>query len=65
MEDRLMLAVTGGILALLAWAFWHYLGEDAFSVLSTAVLIGIAIDNVRLRRQLRNSATSRRDSTLS
>jgi uncharacterized membrane protein YfcA len=59
MKDRLLLIFAGGICALLAWAFWKYLGSDALSLLPTVMLIVAVIDNVRLRRQLRNGGAAR------
>jgi hypothetical protein len=57
MKDPLLLLATGVGVSLAAWAFWHYLGSDAFSTLNTVVLVGVVADNVRLRRQLRRRAT--------
>jgi hypothetical protein len=54
MKDRLLLIFAGGTCSLLAWAFLHYLGDDAFSALLTIMLIGVSVDNLRLRRRLRN-----------
>lgn len=53
MKDSLLLLVTGAGVSLAAWAFWHYLGNDAFGVLSTVILVAVAADNFRLRRELR------------
>jgi hypothetical protein len=53
MKDSLSLLATGAGVSLIAWAFWHYLGNDAFSTLTTVVLVGVVADNFRLRRKLR------------
>lgn len=53
MKDALLLLVTGVAFSVFAWAFWHYLGNDAFGVLNTLFLVVLAVDNFRLRRQLR------------
>jgi hypothetical protein len=53
MKDALLLLMTGAGVALAAWAFWHYLGNDAACTLMTLVLVGVVADNARLRRQLR------------
>jgi uncharacterized membrane protein YfcA len=53
MKDALLLLVTGAACSLVAWAFWHYLGNDAFGVLNTLFLVAAVVDNFRLRRQLR------------
>ncbi|MES2739672.1 MAG: hypothetical protein V4754_01770 [Pseudomonadota bacterium] len=53
MKDSLLLLVTAVVCSGLAWAFWHYLGNDAISTLVTLSLIGTVADNFRLRRRLR------------
>jgi len=53
MKDRLGLLVAGMFLACLAWALWHWLGDDGFGTISTLALIALAIDNIRLRRELK------------
>lgn len=52
MKDSLSLLAAGVLLALVGWAFWHYLGTDAPSALVTVALIAVTVDNARLRRQL-------------
>jgi uncharacterized membrane protein YfcA len=53
MKDSLLLLAAGIVASVVAWAFWHYLGKDASSTLVTVMLIVVAADNARLRRQLR------------
>jgi hypothetical protein len=53
MKDDLLLLITATIVALLAWAFWRFLGESAFSVVSTLALLIVTADNIRLRRKLK------------
>jgi len=53
MKDDLLLLITALIVAQIAWAFWHFLGESAFSVVSTLALLILTVDNFRLRRKLR------------
>jgi hypothetical protein len=53
MKDAFLLLVTGGAFSVVAWAFWHYLGNDAFGVLNTLFLVVAVVDNFRLRRMLR------------
>ena len=57
-KDRSLLLLAGLILAAAVWAFWHYLGENAFAVLITIALIALWIDNRRLRRQLSDKPSS-------
>ena len=57
MKDPLLLLATGAGISVVAWAFWHYFGSDAFSTLNTVVLVGVVADNFRLRRQLREKET--------
>jgi hypothetical protein len=63
MKDRLQLILAGGVIAVLAWTFWHILGKDAFSALPTVMLIVVIADNARLRRQLRNNMAARDSDT--
>ena len=53
MKDRVLLILVAGMAALSAWAYWHYVGENAGTALVTFMLFVLAIDNVLLRRRLR------------
>lgn len=53
MKDSLLLLATGIACSLLAWAFWRYLGSDGFGVLNSLLVTVLVVDNIRLRRQLR------------
>jgi hypothetical protein len=53
MKDRFLLVATGIACSLLAWAFWHYLRGQGFSVLPALFLVVAVADNARLRRELR------------
>lgn len=53
MKDALLLLLTGIACSLAAWAFWHYLGNNAFGVLNSLLVTVLAVDNFQLRRQLR------------
>ncbi|UPU35915.1 hypothetical protein M1B72_21135 [Geomonas paludis] len=55
MKDNIILLVTAAIAALLAWAFWRFLGQHAFSVISTLALLIVTADNLRLRRKLKST----------
>jgi len=54
MKDKIFLLLAGVACALGAWAFWHYLGKDAMTVLLSVVALSATADNVRLRRKLRD-----------
>lgn len=53
MKDTLSLLLVAAAVTLLAWAFWRTVGDVGFNVISTAALLALAVDNIRLRRQLR------------
>jgi hypothetical protein len=53
MKDSLFLLLTAIVCSALAWAFWHYAGASAISVLMFVALLGALSDNFRLRRRLR------------
>ena len=57
MKDSLLLLATGAGASVVAWAFWRHLGNDGFSVLNILFVVYISVDNVRLRRQLRERKT--------
>ena len=52
-KDDFLLLLCALLCALLAWAFWHFLGEHGLGVLMMIALLGLAFDNYRLRRRLR------------
>ncbi|WP_193752098.1 hypothetical protein [Pseudomonas abietaniphila] len=56
MKRLLLFLATAGVLSLTAWAFWHFLGEDAMDVLTASVIVLLAVDNDRLRRALAEAA---------
>lgn len=53
MKDAILLLVISVACSLAAWTFWHYLGNDAFTVLNTLFLAATVVENFRLRRLLR------------
>jgi phage/plasmid primase-like uncharacterized protein len=55
MKDRFKLILAASVISAIAWSFWHVLAKDAFSALPTIMLIIVAADNLRLRRQLRSN----------
>lgn len=58
-KDGSLLLLAGLILSVVAWAFWRYLGENAFAVLMMITLAALWVDNRRLRRQLSDKLSSR------
>lgn len=55
MKRPVLLVLTAAIIALASWMFWRYLDDEAFQVLTIVLLISVAADNHRLRRQLKRS----------
>lgn len=55
MKDSLLLVLVAVLFALIGWAFWHFLGENGFSIISTLALLAVLGDNIRLRRKLRDA----------
>lgn len=53
MKDRLLLVIAAATLAIGAWAFWYFLGDDALTMLTLIALVVVVADNRRLRRKLR------------
>lgn len=52
MKDALLLLLAGALFATLAWAFWNYLGDDAFSAIAAVAVMVLSWDNARLRKEL-------------
>ena len=59
MKDRLALILTGGVVAIIAAAFWGYVGQDAASVSSMIAVLILWGENRRLRRQLRDASAAK------
>ncbi|MYM69694.1 hypothetical protein GTP45_23030 [Pseudoduganella sp. FT55W] len=53
MKDGLLLLVTGIICSLGAWLFFKFFGSEAFIVIMMMTMVSAVLDNVRLRRKLR------------
>ncbi|WBG66141.1 hypothetical protein [Pseudomonas citronellolis] len=53
MKDRILLILASLLAAGLAWAFFHYLGQDAWSLLSGALIVALGCQNIRLQRKLK------------
>lgn len=53
MKDDVLLLVIGIFCAASAALFWRLLGIYGFGITMSVMMLTLAIDNVRLRRQLR------------
>jgi len=53
MKDGLLLLLTGLACSVLAWLFFRYFGNEAFSIIMLVTLVSLLVDNARLRRRLR------------
>jgi hypothetical protein len=52
-KDSVLLLTVAVIVAFAAWVFWHYAGLSGFELLSTLIVVSLAVDNTRLRRELK------------
>ncbi|MDU8618912.1 hypothetical protein RYB67_10095 [Pseudomonas syringae] len=53
MKDSLALLATGIVMAFFSWLFWSSPGQDAFAVFGALMLVVLALENYRLRRQVK------------
>jgi hypothetical protein len=53
MKDVAALLLASAVVSALAWAFWNYLGDVGFTVISTMAIIALLADNARLRNRIR------------
>lgn len=58
--DRALLLLTSVILAGVAWATIHYLGDSYFSVSTTVLIVVLFAENWRLHKLLREHGISTR-----
>ena len=61
MKDRFALIAAATVLSIMAWVFWHYLGDDAFDVLMLIFIIMLAADNYQLRKKIKNKSSEASD----
>ena len=59
MRDKSALLFWGGICSALAWASWHWWGEYITFAMTVILLLGYAVDNFQLRRQVRDLLAER------
>lgn len=53
MKDGLLLLLTGIFCSLGAWLFFRFFGNEAFIVIMMITMVSAVLDNVRLRKKLR------------
>ncbi|MBA2722420.1 MAG: hypothetical protein H0W48_02815 [Methylibium sp.] len=51
MKNAFLLVLAAVGVALITWGFWRFAGDYGFGVVSTAALLALTVDNIRLRRQ--------------
>lgn len=56
-KDSVLLLAVAVIVAFAAWVFWHYVGLKGIELLSTLTIVALAVDNSRLRRELKKRRT--------
>lgn len=57
-RDVLIFWMAVAFFCITSWAFWHYLGADAGTVLGAMVVVGLLFENHRLRRKLKDSGST-------
>ena len=58
MNDKLLLILTGIFSAAVAWAFFYFSGQNAFSIMNIVLIICLVSDNYRLRKKLKSFSQS-------
>jgi hypothetical protein len=53
MKDNIQLLAAALAFAMIAWTFWHFIGNGAVDVISSVALLLLFADNIRLRRKLK------------
>lgn len=56
--DGVLLIAAALMCAVGAWAFWRYAGTDGFEVILIVTAVGLLVDNVKLRRDLRRARSA-------
>ncbi|MYM25840.1 hypothetical protein GTP46_24735 [Duganella sp. FT135W] len=59
MKDQLALLLCGCISAALAWASWHWWSDYISFAVLVILLLAYAVDNFKLRKQVRNLLAER------
>ncbi|NKI71419.1 hypothetical protein GN109_18495 [Collimonas pratensis] len=53
MKDSIQLLAAAVAFSIIAWMFWHFLGNGGVGVISTVALFLLVADNIRLRHKLK------------
>ncbi|PFH09401.1 hypothetical protein BCF11_1796 [Collimonas sp. PA-H2] len=53
MKDSIQLLAAAAAFAMIAWIFWHFLGNGGVGVISAVALLLLVADNIRLRHKLK------------
>jgi uncharacterized membrane protein YfcA len=61
MKDGLLLLLTGVVCSFGAWLFFKMFGSDAFIVIMMLTMVSAVLDNVRLRKKLRELDSEQRN----
>lgn len=54
MNDQVLLILTGIFAAAVAWAFFYFAGQNAFSIMNIVLIICLMADNYRLRKKMKS-----------
>jgi hypothetical protein len=59
MKDSVSLLLAALCASLSAWLFWHFTGSSGFEILSILVMMTLFIENLHLRRKLKEFQLNR------
>jgi len=51
--DRGALLIAAMVCAVISWAFWHFLGEDAFDVFALLFMLCLLLENYSLKKEVK------------
>jgi hypothetical protein len=51
-RDEVLLLVAALLVCVCARAFWRFAGEQGFALVNAAIVVGLLVDNLRLRRRV-------------
>jgi len=53
MRESMILLLVAAVASVFAWSFWHLAAGHGIDILTTTMLLLLAVDNLRLRRRLK------------